>query len=105
MYGEQIKKIMKIRGLGNKELSEKSGIPLGTLNKILYGDTKNPSLESMQSIARVLGCTLDDLIFNAAADSYEPKLMAAHHDAEDWTEEELAEIAAFKEFVKSKRNK
>jgi len=29
--------------------------------------------------------------------------IAAHHDGEDWTEEELAEIERFKEFVKMKR--
>ncbi|KAF1681247.1 MULTISPECIES: helix-turn-helix domain-containing protein [Bacillus] len=29
--------------------------------------------------------------------------IAAHHDDEDWTEEELEEIRRFKEFVKSKR--
>lgn len=29
--------------------------------------------------------------------------IAAHHDGEDWTEEELEEIRRFKEFVKSKR--
>lgn len=29
--------------------------------------------------------------------------IAAHHDGEDWTEEELAEIEQFKEFVRSKR--
>src|SRR5690625_1273506 len=29
--------------------------------------------------------------------------IAAHHDGEDWTEEELEEIKRFKEFVKSRR--
>lgn len=29
--------------------------------------------------------------------------IAAHHDGEEWTEEELAEIERFKEFVRSKR--
>ncbi|MEC2288732.1 helix-turn-helix domain-containing protein [Bacillus velezensis] len=29
--------------------------------------------------------------------------IAAHHDDEDWTEDELEEIRRFKEFVKSKR--
>lgn len=31
--------------------------------------------------------------------------MAAHHEGEDWTEEELEEIRQFKEFVRSKRNR
>lgn len=31
--------------------------------------------------------------------------IAAHHDNEDWTKEELEEIERFKEFVRAKRNK
>ncbi|WP_419892846.1 helix-turn-helix domain-containing protein [Oceanobacillus kimchii] len=33
----------------------------------------------------------------------EPLTIAAHHDAEEWTEEEREEIERFKEFVRSKR--
>lgn len=58
----RIKQIMKAKGIGNKTLAEKSGLPLGTLNKIIYGDTKNPTLDNMQAIARALGCTLDDFV-------------------------------------------
>ena len=57
-----LKSIMKIRGIGNKELSEKSGIPLGTLNKIIYGDTKKPTLDNMIAISKALNCTLDDFV-------------------------------------------
>lgn len=49
------------------ELAEKSGVPLGTLNKILSGATKDPKLETLKAIARVLGLTLDDF------DDYEDK--------------------------------
>lgn len=42
------------------ELAEKSGVPKGTLDKILSGVTKDPKLETLKAIARVLGCTLDD---------------------------------------------
>ncbi|TYP71411.1 DNA-binding XRE family transcriptional regulator [Paenibacillus methanolicus] len=31
--------------------------------------------------------------------------VAAHHESEDWTEEELEEIRQFKAFVRSKRNR
>ena len=47
-------------GLTTEELSEKSGVPLGTLNKILSGATKDPKLETLKSIAHVLGLSLDD---------------------------------------------
>lgn len=33
----------------------------------------------------------------------QPDTLAAHHDGEDWTEEELEEIERFKEFVRMKR--
>lgn len=35
--------------------------------------------------------------------NYEPEIIAAHHDGEEWTVEELEEIERFKEFVRSKR--
>jgi transcriptional regulator with XRE-family HTH domain len=60
MTASIIKSIMRKNKIGNKELAEKSGVPIGTLNKILYGDTKNPSLDTMRAIAHALGCTLDD---------------------------------------------
>ena len=62
MSALKLKEIMNDRGIGNKELSERSGVPLGTLNKILYGDTPNPGLETMWALATVLDCTLDDFL-------------------------------------------
>ena len=53
---------MRAKGIGNKALSEKASIPIGTLNKIIYGETTNPSLETLTALAQALECTLDDLI-------------------------------------------
>lgn len=47
-------------GLTTAELAEKSGVPKGTLDKILSGVTKDPKLETLKAIARVLGLSLDD---------------------------------------------
>jgi len=98
---EYIKEVKKQQGLTNEELSNLSGVPLGTLNKILSGHTPDPQFETVKSICKALGISL------AALDDYETQMelntLAAHHDNEDWTEEELAEIEAFKEFVRSKR--
>lgn len=57
---EKISEYKKKLGLTTEELSIKSGIPLGTLNKILSGATKDPKLETLKAIARVLGLSLDD---------------------------------------------
>lgn len=57
---EKIAEYKKKLGITSEELSKRSGVPLGTLNKILSGDTKDPKLSTLKAIARVLGCTLDD---------------------------------------------
>ena len=45
---EQMRKRKKQLGYTNAELSNLTGIPLGTLNKILAGATKNPRQENMK---------------------------------------------------------
>jgi transcriptional regulator with XRE-family HTH domain len=57
---EKIAELKKRMGLTNEELSRLSGVPKGTIDKILSGVTKDPKLETLKAIARVLGCTLDD---------------------------------------------
>lgn len=55
----------KINALKNKlnittqELSEKSGVPVGTINKILNGETKNPTMNTLAKIASSLGVTAE----------------------------------------------
>ncbi|PRR77647.1 helix-turn-helix protein [Clostridium liquoris] len=57
---EIIEELKKKKNLTSKELSEMSGVPLGTLNKILNRTTKDPKLETLKALSKVLGCTLDD---------------------------------------------
>ncbi|MBE5967693.1 MAG: helix-turn-helix transcriptional regulator [Lachnospiraceae bacterium] len=57
---EKIAEYKKKMGLTNEELSRLSGVPKGTIDKILSGVTKDPKLETLKAIARVLGCSLDD---------------------------------------------
>ena len=55
-----------------EELSERSGVPIGTLNKILSGVTRDPKLETLKAIARVLGLSLDDFDDSSLKTTYEP---------------------------------
>lgn len=57
---EIIEVLKKERNLTSKELADLSGVPKGTLDKILSGVTKDPKLETLKALAKVLGCTLDD---------------------------------------------
>lgn len=58
--GELITLYRKQAGMTIDELAEKSGVPKGTLNKIIGGVTKAPTLDNMKVIARALGKTLAD---------------------------------------------
>ena len=58
--GDLISFYRKQSGLTIDELAEKSGVPKGTLNKIIGGITKAPTLDNMKAIARALGKTLAD---------------------------------------------
>lgn len=58
---EKINIIRRELGLSLDELSESSGVPMGTLSKITAGITKDPKLQTLVAIARALHCTLNDL--------------------------------------------
>lgn len=58
---EKINNMRKHIGMSIDELSEKSGVPKGTLSKITAGITKNPSIDTVKAIVHTMGFTLDDL--------------------------------------------
>lgn len=58
--GDRISKYRKQKGMTIDDLAEKSGVPKGTLNKIIAGTTKAPTLETIRSIAYALDLTLND---------------------------------------------
>ena len=61
-YIARIKKIKSERKITNDKLSELTGIPLGTLSKIMAGISDSPKLSNMVLIAEALGCTLDYIV-------------------------------------------
>lgn len=95
---ELMRSQMKRLNIGNKELSKKSGVPLRTVNNILGGITTNPTIDNLMALTKALNLTVNDVVGD-----YEPETVAAHHDAEFWTDEELQEIETFKKYVLSKR--
>lgn len=58
--GEIISLYRKDAGMTLDELSEKSGVPKGTINKIIGGVTKAPTLDNIKAIAHALGKRLAD---------------------------------------------
>lgn len=52
---ERMKQRKRELRLTNQELSERSGVPLGTVNKVFSGATKAPKYTTMLALKRVLG--------------------------------------------------
>lgn len=48
-------------GLTTSQIAEKSGVPLGTLNKLFAGQTADPKLETIRAVVYALGGTLDSI--------------------------------------------
>lgn len=61
-YLERIKKLKSSKKITNDKLSEMTGIPLGTLAKLLAGISDSPKLANIVAISRALDCSLDWLI-------------------------------------------
>lgn len=100
---EKITEYKKKLNLTTEELSLKSGVPVGTLNKILSGATKDPKLETLKAIARVLGLSLND--FDDSANITTQITVAAHKDGENFTPEELEKIEEYKKLLIAARPK
>lgn len=58
--GKLITQYRKEAGLTIDELAERSGISKSTINKIISGASKAPTLESIRALASAMGKTLND---------------------------------------------
>ena len=61
MWIETLVSLKKRSGKTLKQISDESGVPLGTLNKLFAGQTRDPKLETIKSVVHALGFTLNDL--------------------------------------------
>ena len=61
-YIDRIKQLKANKKITNDELSDITGIPLGTLSKILAGISDSPKLSNIVAICEALGCSLDYVV-------------------------------------------
>lgn len=59
---EKLNKYKKDKCYTNKIISELTGIPIATIDRLFSGANTNPTLTLMQKIAKIFECTVDDLI-------------------------------------------
>lgn len=60
-YTKKLNDLKDELDLTNRDISERSGVPLGTVNRIFAGQTENPSFEAIAAIVRAMGGSLDEL--------------------------------------------
>ena len=80
------------------ELERNVGISNGQIRR---WDNSSPKTENVQKVADYFNVSVDYLL--GRTDDLEIQTIAAHHDGDEWTGEELEEIERFKEFVRMKR--
>lgn len=61
-YIDRIKKKKSERRLTNEQLASKSGIPLGTLSKMLAGMSDSPKLSNIVALCNALDCSVEYIV-------------------------------------------
>ncbi len=100
-YIDRIKKLKSERKITNDKLSELTGIPLGTLSKLLAGMNDSPKLSNMIAIANALDCSLDYLVNgtvenknNYTLNRHEIELVEAYRGLDIYGKEMISVILA-----------
>ena len=102
-YKDRIKDLKGQRKMTNEKLSELTGIPLGTLSKLLAGISDSPKLSNMMAICDALDCSLDYLAYgvpmntnNYTLDDKEIHLIEAYRSLDAYGKD-LTEVVIEKE--------
>ena len=59
---DNIRKTRKKAGLSQDKLAREAGVAYNTVVKIESGENKNPTIETLRSIARALDVSVDEII-------------------------------------------
>ncbi len=59
---ENVRKARKKAGLSQDKLARKADVAYNTVVKIESGENKNPTIETLRSIAKALDVSVDELI-------------------------------------------
>ncbi|SHG82742.1 helix-turn-helix transcriptional regulator [Virgibacillus chiguensis] len=103
---EVVEKLIDKSWSSKKAFAESVDIPYTTLRSMLQRGIGNASVNNVIKVCKGLGITTEELERMASdKEDNTPITIAAHHDGDEWTEEELEEIEKFKEYLRSKRDK
>jgi len=101
--GNRIRNRRKELNLTVDEVAEKLNKNRATIYRYESDEIENLPITILEPLAGILNTTPAYLMGWEENEDEKINTIAAHHDDEDWTEEELKEIDEFKKFVLSKR--
>jgi len=101
--GNRIKNRRKELNLTVDEVAEKLNKNRATIYRYESDEIENLPITILEPLAEILNTTPAYLMGWEEKEDEKINTIAAHHDDEEWTEEELKEIDEFKKFVLSKR--
>ena len=91
-YLDRIKLLKNQQKLTNDQLAEKSGIPLGTLSKILAGMSDSPKLSNLVALCGALGCSVEYIVSgtpentnNYTLNGEEIELIERYRRVDEWS--------------------
>lgn len=79
--GKRVSLLKNQNHLTTETLARLSGVPKGTINKILNGETQNPTARTLSQLARALGCTPGDLCATDSAPLASPRVREVREPA------------------------
>jgi len=101
----KLETLMRKKNIENiNQLSKETGIPYTTIDGFYKKGTENIKLSTLKKLAEYFNCSLDFLVDDKITEEkQEVYTIAAHHDGDEWTEDELEDIENFKKYVLNKR--
>jgi len=60
-FKDELKRLRTAKGLTQMQLAAQAGLTLSAVTQMELGKVKNPRLDSLKALSRVLGCSIDDL--------------------------------------------
>lgn len=107
---EEIKKLLKQKGMTYSDLSQKTNIPLGTLKNLFSTKSRDiqPRLDTLNAIMEALEIktvlpTEDDGL--TIPENLQNIRFAFHDGLDGLTQEDIDEVSRYVEFLKSKKKK
>lgn len=96
-FAEKIRSLKAQKGITGQQLSEMSGVPTGTLNKLLTGVVEEPKLSTAVALATALGTTLGAMMGEEDTDGTltpdEKKLLSDYRASDDYGKALLRKVA------------